>query len=548
MAAKHNWQKIKREYVTGSKTHEELAKKYGVSRSTLSQHSSAEGWREAREEYRTRLEQKTKEKQAEKTAERAAETAADIEAEIQANKEATRKALWRETRRRAETVGDDTEAQDLRRYVQNYADLLAAEPEDKGGDIGGSFELPARVIGQAFCQINRRIVPNRDYIFYGGRGSGKSSYISLKIPELMLNNPLINACIVRKVGNTLKDSVYNQVKWSIAALGLEADFVFKVSPLEMVYKPTGQTIFFRGLDDPLKLKSIKPAMGYIGILWVEEEDQLAGPAEERSVKQSVLRGGAESYFFASYNPPKSRANWVNKRRLEEDVVEGVIFHSSNYLSVDAEWLGQKFLDDAAHIKEINPGAYDHEYLGIPNGDGGLVFEFVEVRTIPNDEAGRFDRIFQGVDWGWYPDQYAFLRCAYDSNRETIYLLDELYVNKTPNEQTAAWIQEHGYDDYLITCDSNEVKSVNDYRDRGLPARAAVKGPGSVEYGFKWLQRRKLVIDPRRTPNAYQEIVNYEYERDKDGDVISGYPDGNDHAISALRYAFEPFFNRRGSSA
>jgi phage terminase large subunit len=101
---------------------------------------------------------------------------------------------------------------------------------------------------------------------------------------------------------------------------------------------------------------------------------------------------------------------------------------------------------------------------------------------------------------------------------------------------------------LITCDSNEVKSVNDYRDRGLPARAAVKGPGSVEYGFKWLQRRKLVIDPRRTPNAYQEIVNYEYERDKDGNVISGYPDGNDHAISALRYAFEPFFNKRGSSA
>jgi len=105
-----------------------------------------------------------------------------------------------------------------------------------------------------------------------------------------------------------------------------------------------------------------------------------------------------------------------------------------------------------------------------------------------------------------------------------------------------------YDDYTITCDSAEPKSVNDYRDAGLPARGAEKGPGSVEYGFKWLQGRTLVIDPHRTPYAHEEIIAYQYDRDKDGNVISGYPDRNDHAISALRYAYEQLFNRRGTSA
>lgn len=418
--------------------------------------------------------------------------------------------------------------------------------EDEKQEDDRVYELPARVIGEAFVQINRRIEPNRDYILKGGRGGAKSSFVSEKVIELLKNNPTLHACVVRKVGTTLRDSVFAQIKWAIHELGLDDEFQVRVSPLEITYKKTGQIIYFRGLDDPLKLKSIKPPFGYIGILWIEEEDQLNGPEEERSVKQSVLRGGAESYFFASYNPPKSRSSWVNKRLLEP--AGNRVVHTSSYLQVDPEWLGQKFLDDAEHLKEVNPAAYEHEYLGVPNGDGGNVFEYVEVREITDEEISHMDRIYQGVDWGWYPDQFAFLRCYYDAAREKIYLLDELYVNKTPNEQTGQWIIDHGYNDYMIQCDSAEPKSVNDYRDMGLPARGSVKGPGSVEYGFKWLQRRTLVIDPRRTPNAYQEIISYEYDRDKDGNVISGYPDGNDHAISALRYAFEPLFNRRGTQA
>lgn len=425
--------------------------------------------------------------------------------------------------------------------IEKWEQLTAAS---KGDDE--KYELPARVIGKAFVDINRQIKPNIEYVFEGGRGGLKSSFVAFKIIELIKNNPQMHACITRQVAGTLKDSVYANMKWAINELGLMEEFECKVSPLEIKYIKTGQTIYFRGLDDETKLKSIKPEFGYIGILWKEEKDQMKGDAQERSVNQSVLRGGDESYDFSSYNPPKSKSNWVNRIKLVPNPKR--VIHHSSYLEAPAEWLGQKFIDDAAHLKEINPEAYEHEYLGVPNGDGGNVFEYLEIRDITDEEISRMDRIFAGVDYGWYPDAFCYLRTYYDSAREKIYLIDELYVNKWSNSKTADWIKKKGYDDYTMICDSAEPKSVNDFRDAGLPARGAIKGPGSIEYGFKFLQTKTLVIDPKRTPNAYKEITEYEYDRDKEGNVISGYPDGNDHAISALRYAYEPLFNRRGYSA
>ena len=425
--------------------------------------------------------------------------------------------------------------------VDKWEQLVAVSKSDES-----KYELPARVLGKAFVDINRQIKPNIEYVFEGGRGGLKSSFVAFKIVELIKNNPQMHACITRQVAGTLKDSVYANMKWAINELGLMEEFECKVSPLEIKYIKTGQTIYFRGLDDETKLKSIKPEFGYIGILWKEEKDQMKGDAQERSVNQSVLRGGDESYDFSSYNPPKSKSNWVNRIKLVPNPKR--VIHHSSYLEAPAEWLGQKFIDDAAHLKEINPEAYEHEYLGVPNGDGGNVFEYLEIRDITDEEISHMDRIFAGVDYGWYPDQFCYLRTYYDSAREKIYLIDELYVNKWSNSKTADWIKKKGYDDYTMICDSAEPKSVNDFRDAGLPARGAIKGPGSIEYGFKFLQTKTIVIDPKRTPNAYKEITEYEYDRDKEGNVISGYPDGNDHAISALRYAYEPLFNRRGYSA
>lgn len=385
-----------------------------------------------------------------------------------------------------------------------------------------------------------------EYVFKGGRGSTKSTTVGMTIVELMKNNHDIHAVVCRKVGNTIKDSVYNKIKWAIGKQEFTEEFDSKLSPMEITLKSTGQKIYFRGADDPDKIKSINPEFGYIGILWFEELDQFAGPEEIRKIEQSAIRGGNLAWIFKSFNPPKTMNNWANKYVLEPK--ENRIVHSSTYLDVPKEWLGQPFIDEAEHLKEVNPNAYEHEYMGIANGNGGNVFEYLEIRDITDEEISRMDRIFAGVDYGWYPDAFCYLRTYYDSAREKIYLIDELYVNKWSNSKTADWIKKKGYDDYTMICDSAEPKSVNDFRDAGLPARGAIKGPGSIEYGFKFLQTKTLVIDPKRTPNAYKEITEYEYDRDKEGNVISGYPDGNDHAISALRYAYEPLFNRRGYSA
>lgn len=386
------------------------------------------------------------------------------------------------------------------------------------------------------------------YIFKGGRGSCKSSFISIAIILLMIQpeNKDKHCVIFRKTANTLRDSVYSQMQFAITSLGLDKYFTYTVSPMKITFIKTGQTIIFRGVDDKMKLKSLKAPFGYFGISWLEECDTFSGMEEIRSILQSSMRGGNKFWCFMSYNPPQSVSNFMNKESLIQR--DDRIVHSSDYRTVPREWLGEQFFHEAEHLKEINYHAYEHEYLGVPNGNGGNVFEYLEVRTITDEEIATFDRIMAGVDFGWYPDQYCYLRTYYDSARQKIYLIDELYVNKWSNAQTGQWIIDKGYDDYTFICDSAEPKSVNDYRDMGLPARGAVKGAGSVEYGFKFLQTKTIVIDPARTPNAYKEITQYEYERDKDGNVISGYPDGEDHAISALRYAYEPLFNKRGYHA
>lgn len=403
----------------------------------------------------------------------------------------------------------------------------------------------SQVIGPAFYPVAHDVFEHghTHYDESGGRGSLKSSFVSIVVPLLLIHNPGTHALVLRKVGNTIRDSVYAQYVWALGELGMADYWEAKVSPMELIYRPTGQKIMFRGTDDPMKLKSIKVPFGYIAVTHFEEKDQFAGRAEIRTILQSTMRGGDKYWNFESYNPPISRDNWANKDSLEERPDR--LCHRSTYLEAPREWLGDQFIYEAEHLKLTNERAYQHEYLGIPVGTGGNVFENLELREITDDEVTTFDHIYQGADWGWFPDPFAFIRIHYDRARETVYFIDEIYKNKLSNEESAGIIMERGYNDTFITCDSAEPKSVADYRAMRLPAKEAVKGPGSVEYGMKWLQRRTLVIDRKRTPHAYDEFVNYEYERDKDGEIISGYPDEKNHLIDATRYALERVYRRMG---
>ena len=426
------------------------------------------------------------------------------------------------------------------------AETLKLNPPEAIID-GKPFELPARVIAPPYLAALYDIEDkeHREYIFYGGRGSTKSSFVGLEIINLIKKNPTMHALACRQVSNTLKDSVYNQIKWAISALDLDDEFYCTVSPIEITYKPTGQKIFFRGADDPTKIKSIKPPFGYIGILWLEELDQFAGPEAVRSIEQSAIRGGDDAYIFKSFNPPKTANNWANKyiKIPKENQYQ---LHTT-YLDVPKKWLGKTFIEEAEHLKEVNPTAYEHEYLGVANGNGGNVFDNVVIREITDDEIKVFDRIYRGNDWGWYPDPFAFNQMHYDANRKILYIFDEIHENKKSNKETAELIKQHGVGpNDKITADSAEPKSIGDYKDYGLFCRGAKKGPGSVDYSMKWLQSlTQIVIDKKRCPHTADEFLDYEYERTKDGEIISGYPDKDNHHIDACRYGLEEVWSRRG---
>lgn len=407
--------------------------------------------------------------------------------------------------------------------------------------------IPASLVAPAFSAVLFDVADHvhSEYVFPGGRGSTKSSFISLNVIDLLMNNEQMHACILRNVGNTLKDSVYSQIQWAISALGVDDEFTFTKAPLEITRIKTGQKIYFRGADDPNKIKSIKPPFGYIGIVWFEELDQFAGDEAVRKIEQSVIRGGDVAYKFKSFNPPKSAQNWANK--YIKIPREDRLVTESTYITVPPKWLGKSFLDDADFLKETNPTAYENEYLGVANGTGGNVFDNVEIAEILDKDIAKFDNVHNGVDWGWYPDLFAFVRVQYVPSQHTLYIFDEYTCNKKSNEYTAKELVKRGITAYdLITCDSADNKSIGDYKAYGLLARGAEKGPNSREYSYKWLQSlSKIVIDNKRCPVAAQEFLNYEYERDKEGNVISGYPDGNDHVIDAVRYAMERVWKKRG---
>lgn len=410
----------------------------------------------------------------------------------------------------------------------------------------------SKCIGKAFYGVHKDIQAGKHtyYDLTGGRGSLKSSCVSVEIIYNMMKkeNKNKHAVIYRKVGDTLETSVFAQIEWAIDILGVSRLWKLTKSPMRAEYLPTGQKIIFKGLDKAAKSKSIKVPFGYIGYLWFEEFDEFAGEEEIRKVQQSVIRGGNDFVVFKSMNPPKSRQNWANDYIEKEKLRKDTLVSQTTYLTSPKEWLGQQFIDDAEWLKMVNPKAYEYEYLGIPIGNGTEVFDNLEIRQITDEEIARFDRLYRGVDWGWFPDPFHYGCMHYDSARMILYIFEEFRTNKMRNSETGKILKDKfnlsRYD--VVTCDSAENKSIADYRSYGINARGADKGPDSVRYGMKWLQSLiKIVIDPVRCPETAKEFKKYEYELDKEGNPTSVYQDANNHSIDMTRYAMERVWKRKG---
>ena len=407
-------------------------------------------------------------------------------------------------------------------------------------------------IAPSFYSVHNDIQKNKHtyYDLIGGRGSTKSSVASIEIVFNMMKpeNKDKHAVIYRKVQSTLETSVFAQIEWAIEKLGVSHLWKLKKSPMRAEFLPTQQTIIFKGLDKADKTKSIKVSFGYIGYLWFEEFDQFAGEEQIRKVEQSIIRGGEDFIIFKTMNPPKSTRNWANDYIQKEKLRPDTLVSETTYLTVPKSWLGQKFFDTADWLKQINPIAYRHEYLGVPVGTGTEVFDNVTIRTITQEERAQFDKIYRGVDWGWFPDPFHYGAMHYDSARMKLYIFEEFRTNRMKNKDTAKEIKDKfhltKYD--IITCDSAEQKSIADYRSYGLNARGAEKGPDSVRYGMKWLQSLvEIIIDPITCPETAKEFKKYEYELDRNGNPLSSYPDKDNHSIDMTRYAMESVWKHKG---
>jgi phage terminase large subunit len=383
-------------------------------------------------------------------------------------------------------------------------------------------------------------------VLKGGRNSSKSTHISIRMIFNRMKYPT-SGLVVRKVGNTIETSVFEQLLWAIDYLGVQRYWRVKRSPLELIYVPTGNKIIFRGADDPLKLKSIKISRFPITDLWVEELAEFKSEDEVDTIVKSVLRAelpsGLKYSIYFSYNPPKRKQNWVNKKYNTQFLPSNTLVHHSTYL--DNPFVSQSFLEEAEEDKRRNEHKYRWIYLGEPIGGGVVPFSNLVFRPITDEEVRSFDNIRQGIDWGYAADPFAFVRLHYDKRRRRLFFIGEIYEIKLSNREAALRIISNGWNDVPITADSAEPKSIAEMKTYGLKISGAKKGPGSVEYGEKWLDDlEEIVIDYKRTPNVAKEFENIDYQMDKDGNIKSKLEDKDNHTIDATRYACEDVMKDR----
>lgn len=400
----------------------------------------------------------------------------------------------------------------------------------------------SEIINRNFHEFWKTINSNK-YLYHvlkGGRASAKSTHIAIWLVLALMKYQVTCLCI-RKVGNTLAESVFEQLKEAIEILNVGHVWKIQKSPLQLIYIPRGNKFIFRGADDPAKIKSIKMSKFPIAFVWFEELAEFKTEDEVTTIVNSVLRAelppGLSYKVIYSYNPPKRKQSWVNKK-FETQFIQGNTYvHHSTYL--DNPHISKAFIEEAEEVKNKNNFKYRWEYLGEPIGSGVVPFSNLEFRTITDEEIKSFDNIRQGNDFGYATDPMAFVRLHYDKKRRIIYFIDEIYGVKMSIRELAEKIIAKKYNDTHVTCDSAEPRSISELREKGIKALKAKKGPGSIEFGENWLDDLEaIVIDNKRTPNIAKEFENIDYQTDKDGNIMPKLEDKDNHSIDATRYALE----------
>lgn len=384
----------------------------------------------------------------------------------------------------------------------------------------------------------------------GGRGSTKSSFVSIEIVSSILKEiqkgKIINAVVFRRYKNNLRGSVYQQVLWAIKALEVSSEVVPTVSPMEVKFK-NGSKIIFIGADDTEKVKSIKSEVGYYKYIWFEEITEYQGIIEVNDILRSLMRGGDYFKVFYTYNPHPLLSNWVNMEAERESSAGDKYFNLTDYTKVNVNWLGKQFIIEAEKLKLENNEKYRHVYLGEKVGLGGEIFNNVvgmDLTTL----SKKFDgNIKYGLDWGFANDPLHFTANYYDKKHNNLYVFDEFRNLRVTNSKLSEYLYENNYNNVRITADSAEPKSIAELKDiYGIRhIEGAKKGKGSIEHGIKWLQDiNTIYICNKKCKESLKEITAYSLPVGKDGKFISQYPDKDNHFIDALRYSREDETNER----
>ena len=374
----------------------------------------------------------------------------------------------------------------------------------------------------------------------GSRASKKSKTMGLEIIHNMMKYPLANTLVVRKTFRTLKDSCYTELKWAANRLGVAHLWNFTISPLEATYIPTGQKIYFRGLDDPLKVTSISVDVGVLCWLWIEEAYEISSEADFNMLDESI-RGKTPDGLWKQVTltlNPWNEHHWIKKRFFDAPPDPDILAMTTNYMC--NEWLDKNDLALFERMKRDNPRRYRVAGLGDWGIVDGLIYENWEEREFDIDEVRRKPGVHSvfGLDFGYTNDPTALFCGLLDRENRTLYVFDEMYEKGMSNERIARKIVEMGYSKERITADSAEPKSIDRLRELGLyHIRAARKGKDSISNGIDFLQDYHIVVHPRCV-NFLTEISNYTWDTDRFGNKIGKPIDDFNHLMDAMRYACE----------
>ena len=375
-------------------------------------------------------------------------------------------------------------------------------------------------------------------VIKGGRGSKKSTTTALWIIYKMMQYPLANTLIIRRIFNTHKDSTYTQLKWASNVLGVSHLWKFSKSPLEATYIPTGQKILFRGLDDPMSITSITVEHGHLCWCWFEEAFQVMNEDDFNKVDMSIRGELPKGYFkqiTLSFNP-WSEKHWLKKRFFDAED-EDVLAITTNYAC--NEFLGEDDKKLFEKMKINNPRRYNIEGLGNWGIAEGLIYNNFEELDFDIEEIKKRENIKSafGLDFGYTNDATAFICSLIDLDNMEIFIFDEHYQKAMSNKMIADMIKYKGYAKERIVGDSSEPKSIDDIKRQGIyRIKGARKGKDSILNGIQYIQDFKIYVHPK-CENTIIELSNYVWDT-KEGNVINKPIDDYNHLMDALRYSLE----------